>query len=100
MLDAEHQMQQHASQRREQTDPQARPQHDELVKQQRWLLLFRHCAKCAVRDGPCCYDPCCSTVKQLWQHIRGCLDAACTFTKYALPVEGGEGIGASSLLLS
>ena len=52
-----------------------------ILKQQRWLLFLRHCAKCQYPDGQCNYGPSCAVAKQLWQHILGCSDARCEYPR-------------------
>lgn len=58
-----------------------------ILKQQRWLLFLRHCAKCQYPDGQCNYGASCAVAKQLWQHILGCSDARCEYPRYCLTVE-------------
>ena len=53
-----------------------------ILKQQRWLLFLRHCAKCQFPDGQCNYGSSCAVAKQLWQHILGCSDARCEYPRY------------------
>lgn len=53
-----------------------------ILKQQRWLLFLRHCAKCQYPDGQCNYGSSCAVAKQLWQHILGCSDARCEYPRY------------------
>ncbi len=52
-----------------------------ILKQQRWLLFLRHCAKCQYPDGQCNYGSSCAVAKQLWQHILGCSDARCEYPR-------------------
>lgn len=52
-----------------------------ILKQQRWLLFLRHCAKCQYPDGQCNYGTSCGVAKQLWQHILGCSDARCEYPR-------------------
>ena len=52
-----------------------------ILKQQRWLLFLRHCAKCQFPDGQCNYGSSCAVAKQLWQHILGCSDARCSYPR-------------------
>ena len=64
---------------------QRQKKHEFILKQQRWLLFLRHCAKCQYPDGQCNYGPSCAVAKQLWQHILGCSDARCEYPRYSSP---------------
>ena len=61
---------------------QRQKKHEFILKQQRWLLFLRHCAKCQYPDGQCNYGSSCAVAKQLWQHILGCSDARCEYPRY------------------
>ena len=60
---------------------QRQKKHEFILKQQRWLLFLRHCAKCQYPDGQCNYGSSCAVAKQLWQHILGCSDARCEYPR-------------------
>lgn len=53
----------------------------QILKQQRWLLFLRHCAKCSVPDGDCQYGDNCMVAKQLWQHLNDCRDDQCAYPR-------------------
>ena len=76
---AQHQHQQAAQQQQAETN--ARLKKEYIIKQQRWLLFLRHCAKCQFPDGQCSYGSSCAVAKQLWQHILSCSDQTCEYPR-------------------
>lgn len=53
----------------------------QILKQQRWLLFLRHCAKCNLPEDKCQYGHNCTVAKSLWQHLIGCKDVACSYPR-------------------
>lgn len=53
----------------------------QILKQQRWLLFLRHCAKCTLPETECTYGYNCTVAKQLWQHLVHCKDPNCTYQR-------------------
>jgi hypothetical protein len=51
--------------------------HNEVLRQQRWLIFLRHCAKCRLNEHECILKNQCTNGKQLWQHILQCENPAC-----------------------
>ena len=79
---AQHQHQQAAQQQQQQqAETNARLKKEYIIKQQRWLLFLRHCAKCQFPDGQCSYGSSCAVAKQLWQHILSCSDQNCEYPR-------------------
>lgn len=62
----------------------------QILKQQRWLLFLRHCARCQLAEGQCQYGRNCTVAKQLWQHLVNCKEANCGYPRWA---EGRRGEG-------
>lgn len=59
----------------------------QILKQQRWLLFLRHCARCQLPEGHCQYGRNCTVAKQLWQHLVNCKESNCGYPRC-------EGVGA------
>lgn len=53
----------------------------QILKQQRWLLFLRHCARCQLQEGQCQYGRNCTVAKQLWQHLVHCKETSCEFPR-------------------
>lgn len=53
----------------------------QILKQQRWLLFLRHCARCTLEDTECPYGSNCGVAKQLWQHLIHCKSETCTYPR-------------------
>lgn len=53
----------------------------QILKQQRWLLFLRHCAKCQVPESECQYGGNCTVAKQLWQHLINCKEPNCNYPR-------------------
>ncbi|KAL4513564.1 hypothetical protein Ndes2526B_g07614 [Nannochloris sp. 'desiccata'] len=53
----------------------------QILKQQRWLLFLRHCARCTLDDTECPYGGNCGVAKQLWQHLIHCKSETCTYPR-------------------
>ena len=53
----------------------------QVLKQQRWLLFLRHCAKCTLPESECTYGGNCTVAKQLWQHLSKCRDSTCLYPR-------------------
>ena len=53
----------------------------QILKQQRWLLFLRHCAKCNLAETQCQYGHNCTVAKNLWQHLIACKDPSCTYAR-------------------
>lgn len=68
----------------------------QILKQQRWLLFLRHCARCQLAEGQCQYGRNCTAAKQLWQHLVNCKEQNCDFPRCA----GGAGLQLLGLLCS
>jgi E1A/CREB-binding protein len=56
---------------------------EQILKQQRWLLFLRHCAKCDAIPGECQYKQNCAVAKKLWQHLVKCKDPNCEYPRCA-----------------
>ena len=59
----------------------SQPEHAEVVRQQRWLILLRHASKCPHNEGQCPYTPHCHVARTLWEHVLGCQNQACPFPR-------------------
>lgn len=64
------------------TDPTS-ARREQILKQQRWLLFLRHCAKCDAIPGECQYKQNCAVAKKLWQHLVKCKDPKCEYPRCA-----------------
>ena len=53
----------------------------QILKQQRWLLFLRHCARCQLGEAQCQYGRNCTVAKQLWQHLVHCKEPNCTYAR-------------------
>ena len=53
----------------------------QILKQQRWLLFLRHCARCQLPEAQCQYGRNCTVAKQLWQHLVNCKEANCEYAR-------------------
>jgi hypothetical protein len=53
----------------------------QILKQQRWLLFLRHCARCQLGEAQCQYGRNCTVAKQLWQHLVHCKEARCDYPR-------------------
>lgn len=53
----------------------------QILKQQRWLLFLRHCARCTLAEGQCQYGRNCTVAKQLWQHLVHCKESNCDYAR-------------------
>lgn len=53
----------------------------QILKQQRWLLFLRHCARCQLSEGQCQYGRNCTVAKQLWQHLVHCKEPNCKYSR-------------------
>jgi E1A/CREB-binding protein len=53
----------------------------QILKQQRWLLFLRHCARCSLNDTECPYGGNCGVAKQLWQHLVQCKSETCPYPR-------------------
>ena len=53
----------------------------QILKQQRWLLFLRHCAKCTLREAECTYGINCTVAKRLWQHLIHCKNPNCGYER-------------------
>lgn len=53
----------------------------QILKQQRWLLFLRHCARCTLPEGQCQYGRNCTVAKQLWNHLVHCKDQECSYAR-------------------
>lgn len=60
-------------------DPEVRKA--QIIKQQRWLLFLRHCAKCTLPPGECQYKDTCALAKELWSHLITCKDENCKYPR-------------------
>lgn len=54
---------------------------NQILKQQRWLLFLRHCAKCTLSEKDCPYKNNCTVAKQLWDHIIKCKLPQCSYPR-------------------
>ncbi|KAK2080334.1 hypothetical protein QBZ16_000187 [Prototheca wickerhamii] len=53
----------------------------QILKQQRWLLFLRHCAKCQLPENECQYGASCTVAKALWHHLIHCKDVRCAYPR-------------------
>ena len=53
----------------------------QILKQQRWLLFLRHCARCQLGEGQCQYGSNCAVAKELWNHLMVCKQLNCNFPR-------------------
>lgn len=66
---------------------------EEIEKQHRLLLLFKHCASCEEQGGSCGHGASCVEAKELRKHVLACNDPGCTrdsplrHLRYAPPLE-------------
>ena len=66
------------------TDPSVREERrNQILKQQRWLLFLRHCAKCTAGPNQCQYKSTCALAKELWRHLIDCKDDECPYPRCA-----------------
>ena len=66
------------------TDPNVREERkNQILKQQRWLLFLRHCAKCTAGPNECQYKQTCAIAKELWKHLIDCKDDKCSYPRCA-----------------
>lgn len=66
------------------TDPAVREERkNQILKQQRWLLFLRHCAKCTAGPNQCQYKSTCALAKELWRHLIDCKDDKCQYPRCA-----------------
>lgn len=66
------------------TDPAVREERkNQILKQQRWLLFLRHCAKCTAGPNQCQYKTTCALAKELWRHLIDCKDDQCQYPRCA-----------------
>jgi E1A/CREB-binding protein len=61
--------------------PNVREREEYIMKQQRWLLFMRHCAKCQQDEEECPFKRSCRVGKGLWEHILGCADSRCQYPR-------------------
>ncbi|GAB4815528.1 hypothetical protein N2152v2_002574 [Parachlorella kessleri] len=76
------QQQQQQQQQQQLHNEQQRKQ--QILKQQRWLLFLRHCAKCPAGvegEAQCQYGTTCHVAKELWKHLINCKDQFCTYPR-------------------
>ena len=66
------------------TDPNLKEERkNQILKQQRWLLFLRHCAKCTAGPDECQYKQTCTLAKELWKHLIDCKDDKCSYARCA-----------------
>ena len=63
------------------SNAKANARKEQILKQQRWLLFLRHCAKCTSAPGECQYKNNCAVAKALWDHLVRCKDPKCTYPR-------------------
>ena len=64
------------------TDPAVNEERrNQILKQQRWLLFLRHCAKCTAGPNQCQYKSTCALAKELWRHLIDCKDDKCKYPR-------------------